>query len=448
MIPDPKTSQAVDETVKIVTTHKNTDFDALASVIAATILHPKSVPVLPTQLNANVKEFLAIHKDLLNIRTWKEVDHKDTDTLIIVDAGSWDRLSVPRQLQNKTGLDILLYDHHPHEGDIQAKQKYWDPVGANITIMMEWLKKKKAPFSPIQSTLFLAGLYEDTGNLSFPSTTPKDALTAAFLLENGADLNLLSNMLRPAYRQKQKNILFEMLKIGKRTRLNGFRIGFSKIPIDGFVDNLAVVVQMYREILNVDAAFGIFADTARNNCVVIGRSDSDQINMGIIMRSMGGGGVPGAGSVLVKEKTMDEIEERIIELLSGNRPTEIQVSDLMSFPVMTIRQDAPMREAAKILRKQGCTGVPVIDENSRIAGIISRRDFNRKIKQETQLKAPIKAFMSTDVITIQPGKSPSDASRLMIKHDIGRLPVIKDGKLIGIITRSDVMRYLYDLVPD
>jgi CBS domain-containing protein len=56
--------------------------------------------------------------------------------------------------------------------------------------------------------------------------------------------------------------------------------------------------------------------------------------------------------------------------------------------------------------------------------------------------------MSNRVITIEPGKSPSDASGLMIKHDIGRLPVIEDGKIIGIVTRSDVMRYLYDLVPD
>jgi CBS domain-containing protein len=205
---------------------------------------------------------------------------------------------------------------------------------------------------------------------------------------------------------------------------------------------------MYREILNVDAAFGIFADSARNTCIVVGRSDTENINVGSIMRSMGGGGVPGAGSVLVKEKSMDAIEEMIRELLVGNQQSSIQVSDLMSFPVDTVHEKAAMEQVANLLRKTGCTGVPVVDDSERIVGVISRRDFQRKVKKETQLKAPVKAYMSTNVITIEPGKNPSEASGLMIKHDIGRLPVIKDGRIIGIVTRSDVMRYWYDLVPE
>jgi len=50
--------------MQIVTTHKNTDFDALASVIAATLIYPGTVPILPRSLNPNVKAFLSIHKDL------------------------------------------------------------------------------------------------------------------------------------------------------------------------------------------------------------------------------------------------------------------------------------------------------------------------------------------------------------------------------------------------
>jgi len=55
--------------------------------------------------------------------------------------------------------------------------------------------------------------------------------------------------------------------------------------------------------------------------------------------------------------------------------------------------------------------------------------------------------MHTDVVTIEPGKSPVQAARLMVKHDVGRLPVMQDGKIIGIITRSDSMMYFYDLLP-
>lgn len=105
-----------------------------------------------------------------------------------------------------------------------------------------------------------------------------------------------------------------------------------------------------------------------------------------------------------------------------------------------------MAEVAKILRQRGCTGLPVVDGGV-LVGIISRRDF-KKIRKQDQLQAPVKAFMSTRVISIEPGNSPIQAAQTMVRHDIGRLPVVEDGRIIGIITRSDVMMYFYDLLPD
>ena len=56
--------------------------------------------------------------------------------------------------------------------------------------------------------------------------------------------------------------------------------------------------------------------------------------------------------------------------------------------------------------------------------------------------------MTKNVRTIDPGKGPMEAARRMVKHDVGRLPVVEEGKIIGIITRSDAMLYFYDLLPD
>ncbi|MBW1841545.1 MAG: CBS domain-containing protein, partial [Deltaproteobacteria bacterium] len=122
------------------------------------------------------------------------------------------------------------------------------------------------------------------------------------------------------------------------------------------------------------------------------------------------------------------------------------VSDLMSFPVTTVSPTATLRETAMLLREKGYSGFPVA-ENEKLVGVISRRDF-RKMRGEKQLELPVKAFMGTRIKTISPGKSPADAARMMVKHDIGRLPVVESGKIIGIMTRSDVMLYFYDLVPD
>jgi nanoRNase/pAp phosphatase (c-di-AMP/oligoRNAs hydrolase)/CBS domain-containing protein len=432
--------------MQIITTHKNTDFDALASVIAAGMLYPGSIPILPRSLNPNVKAFLSIHKDLLQVNAVGDIDMNDISRLIVVDLNSWERLDQMQSLRTRKDLEIILWDHHNNEGNIFAEFRYQKDIGATTTLLVKRLKKERKILTPIQATLFLAGIYEDTGNLTFPSTTAQDAYAAAYLLECKADLGIINTFLRPAYSEKQKDILFKMLQTSNRAKINGHTISTNKVDIQGHVDSLAVVVRMYMEIVNTDVAFGIFSNPDRGRCIVIGRSRADNFDVGAIMRSMGGGGHPGAGSALLKSVNPNAVEDWVLELVAGNQQTSVQISDLMSFPVITVQVDTPMKKLAEILREKGCTGVPVLD-GDKLAGIVSRRDF-RKIKKESQLTAPVKAFMSPEVLTIAPGKSPMQAARLMVKHDIGRLPVVDEGRIIGIITRSDTMLYFYDLLPD
>ncbi|MFH2043901.1 MAG: CBS domain-containing protein [Pseudomonadota bacterium] len=432
--------------MEIITTHKNTDFDALASMIAATILYPNAVCVLPKMINPNVKAFLSIHKDIFDMHSPAEIDFDKVKKLIVVDTSNWNRLDRIDSLSTRKDLEIILWDHHRGDGDIKAAWKCRKEVGSNITLMVRRLKKEKKKISPMQATLFLTGLYEDTGHLSFSSSTAEDAYMAGFLLEKKADLNIVSSFLRQAYGEKQKNILFEMLQTAKRSKINGYSISINKLSIKGHVNSLAVVVGMYREILNVDATFGIFSNKEKDRCMVIARSNAEGLDVGSIMRSMGGGGHPGAASAMLKSVNPNAVEEWITELIEGNQQASVQISDLMSFPVFTVASVTPMEKVAAILKKKGCTGLPVV-EGEKLVGVISRRDFT-KIKRETQLKSPVKAYMSTNIMTIEPGKSPIQAAKLMAKHDIGRLPVVENGRIIGIITRSDTMLYFYDMLPD
>jgi len=432
--------------MRIVTTHKNTDFDGLASLVAATLLYPGAVAVLPKIINPNVKAFLSIHKDLFNIVSVAECPVDAVDSLVIVDANSWGRLDGFQKIRRQDDLEIILWDHHAGKGDIRASWACREAVGANITLMLRSLKKEKKELTPMQATLFLAGLYEDTGNLSFPSVTAEDAYAAAYLLETGADLHVLGSLLRPVYGRKQKNILFQMLQTAERIKLNGFTISISQLDIEGHVGSLSVVVNMYREIVNVDAAFGIFSDKVRQRSIVIGRSNTEGLDIGAIMKELGGGGHPGAGSAMMKAVEPEAVAQMIKASIQARRQTAVKISDLMSFPVRSVSSDTRMREVALILREKGCTGLPVEDEG-RLVGIISRRDF-KKISKDDQLSAPVKAFMRKNVITTDPAMNPMEAARLMVKHDIGRLPVVENGRIIGIITRSDAMRYFYDLMPD
>lgn len=294
--------------MQLVTTHKNTDFDALASTIAATIMYPEAIPVIPKNTNPNVKAFLSIHKDIFKISSFDDINLADVKRLIVVDINSWGRIGRLQKLKKKKNLEIHLWDHHSNAGDIKPTWKCQEPVGANITLMIRQLREEKKILTPIQATLFLAGLYEDTGNLTFPASTAEDAYAAAYLLENKADLNIISSFLRPVYGEKQKNVLFRMLESAKRDTVNGYSVSFGKLDLKEYVDNLAVVVHMYREILNVEAAFGVFVDEDKDKCMVIGRSNADGLNIGSIMRGMGGGGHPAAGSAVLKSVNPDVVE--------------------------------------------------------------------------------------------------------------------------------------------
>lgn len=432
--------------MKIITTHKNTDFDALASLVAASLIYPDAQPVLPSSVNPNLKAFLALHKDLFDFYSPKEITLDHVNTLIVVDTHSWDRLEGMKGLKKRKDLNVIIWDHHLH-GDIKGSETHVEETGAAITQLVQVIEKKRTIISPIQATLFLTGIYEDTGNLTFPSTTPADAHAAGFLLDRKADLTILATFLRQAYGKKQKDILYHMIQGAKRQDMEGFSISITKMDIEGRVQNLAMVIQMFRDIVNVDAAFGIFRDVKKNKCMVIGRSNIEEINIGMIMRSMGGGGHPGAGSALLKGAKPKAVEEMLLELIKGNQHSSIMLSDIMSHPVVTVTEDTTVEEVAMILRDMGCTGMPVVDDNENVVGVISRRDF-KKITKARHMEAPIKAFMTRNVVTIDHDKSAIEAAKLMIRHDIGRIPVMEDNKIIGIITRSDAMNYFYDLLPD
>ncbi len=434
------------DSLQIVATHRNTDFDALASVMAATLLYPGTLAVLPRSLNPNVRAFLSIHKDMFGYRLAKDIDLEKVGRLVVVDTNRWERLEGLGRLKKRSGLDIILWDHHGNGGNIAAGEAYQAETGAAITLLVQELRVRRQLITPIQATLFLIGLHEDTGHLTFPSTRPEDAYAAAWLMERRADLNVLGSFLRPAYGEKQKNILFEMIKSARRTRVAGYTVSVNRQDVGGHVDGLAVVVRMYRELINVDAAFGIFTSPDADRCMVIGRSHVDGLSVGRIMQALGGGGHPGAGSAVLHDVNPEVVEEMILELIRGNQRASVQVSDMMSFPVHTVALDCPMREVANILKEKGCTGLPVVDGET-LVGVISRRDF-RKLKRDSQYDAPVKAFMSPRVQTIAPGASPLEAARVMVKHDVGRLPVVDNGRIIGIVTRSDAMLYFYDLVPD
>lgn len=431
----------------IATTHKNTDFDALASVIGATLLYPGCIGVVPKMTNKNVEQFLSTHKTAFDLVLPGEIDHEKVTKLIVVDTDQWHRLDRMDKLRKKENLEIDLWDHHmTGKGDITPTWELREHIGSTVTLLVREMKKRGTQLTPLDSTVMLIGLYEDTGHLSFPSTTSEDASAAAFLLENKADLNVANFFLNPPYEETQKEILFEMMKATEKKVINGHPVGFNCVTLDKKVPNLAAVVSMYRKIVNVDALFVIFSSGDTNT--VIGRSGVENIHVGEAMLALGGGGHAGAGSATVKTKdySTEVIKDTISNVLSASSSETASISDIMSFPVVSVPPTTTMQEIQSVMSREKIRGI-LVTEDDEILGIIVLWDLKR-VKKERQWQSPVKAFMARDVITITPATSPTMAARLMIERDVGYLPVVQEKKVIGIVTRTDILTYYYDLLPD
>jgi len=431
--------------MQIATTHRNTDFDGLASIIAATLLYPGTVAVCPKNVNPNIHRFLSLHKTSFDLILAGEVDLDAVTRIIVADTNQWRRLDRFEQLKDRDGVELLLWDHHFGIGDISPHWQCVEKVGATITLLLREIQKQALAITPLQATLFLLGLYEDTGQLTFGSTTPEDARTAAYLLEQGADLNIAVDFLNMAYGEVQKKVLFRLMRDAEQHEIKGKRVGIAVVQINKHVE-LAMVVQLYAKIVNADAVFVIFVNED-GGFFIIGRSSAPEINVNTLLQRFGGGGHPGAGSATIVGSHMaaGEIRQKILAALHEVQRGGALVADMMSFPVTTVSPNTPMLEVQQLMEEEKIRGV-LVEENDCLLGIVVLWDL-KKLKLRKQWNSPVKAFMNRKVTTISPDAPAGEAAELMVQKNIGHLPVVQGQKVIGIVTRTDIINYLYGMLP-
>ncbi len=111
-------------------------------------------------------------------------------------------------------------------------------------------------------------------------------------------------------------------------------------------------------------------------------------------------------------------------------------SDIMTRKVATIRPEASAQEAAQLLDEKRISGAPVVDAESKIIGIITEADIISKVNRDGLCVADI---MSHDVIAISEETPVSEIAALLTERKIKRVPVVYDGKLVGIVSRADIV---------
>jgi tRNA nucleotidyltransferase (CCA-adding enzyme) len=410
----------------LILTHEQADFDAVASLWATHRLHAHATPVLPRRINRNVHAFLTLYGEHFKFTETEDLSRHRVDDVIIVDAQS---TSSVKGMNAKTRLTVI--DHHPLNGDAAT--------GANTTLLIERMVESLLPISPIEATLFLIGIYEDTGALTYLTTTARDARAAAHLIECSAQLDIVREFLNHPLSPAQKKLHDQLLNAAETHFIHGQPVTVCAIDGGDTTEELSTLAHSIRDTLDPSALFLLVQLSGHESRVqLIARSTVKNVDVGAAASHFGGGGHGRAAAAIIRNKSLNDVRDELISILPNHIQPVTTVAQIMSSGVQTLTPDVTIREAATRMQRYGYEGYPVVAEN-KVVGLLTRRAVDRAMHHNIGAQ-PISSIMEMGEVIVSPNDSLDHLQRLMITHGWGQVPVVENDSIIGVVTRTDLIK--------
>jgi len=436
----------------LILCHITADFDTLGAAIGLARLYPGARIVLAGGSHPGVKNFLALHRDEYPLIERRSVNPEQVRAVFVVDTQWRDRLGKASEWLDLPDIPITLYDHHLEEmGDIPATECHIEAVGAATTLIVERLQREALSITPIEATAMALGIHVDTGSLTFDHTTVRDAAALTWLMAQGANVRAIADYVEPGLPGNLQDLLGRVLEDLQTERIHGgFNLSYVMLSLSDYTPGLSSLASYAANLTESDvfllgSRYGRL-DNGEERVTIIGRSRgaalNPDVNLHDLFKPLGGGGHPRAAALTLRTINPGEILAHLIKAVKQQVPLPPTARELMSSPVRTIRPTTTIAEAQRILLRYGHSGLSVVDESGHLLGIISRRDIDIALHHGFS-HAPVKGYMSTNLKTILPTVTLPEIETLMVTYDIGRLPVLEGDRLVGIVTRTDLLRQLH-----
>jgi len=432
---------------EIILTHAGADFDGLASMVCARKLYPAARMLLCGAVDPTVREFLAMYRAHFPVETARAVEKIDIARLILVDVQVPSRLGEFRERVAQPGIEVHVYDHHPPTLEsVRGDYACIETVGATTTILVEKLAEKEAQVSPMEATLFALGIYEETGSLTFPDTTTRDLQAVAWLLERGANLQMVSDYMHHTLRAEQRELLNALLGSAQTHVIKGVQVLIACGEREDFLGELAGLAHRMMDLERPDTLIVIVR--MKQRVYVVGRSRELGFNVATVMQRLGGGGHMRAASASVRGSTVHEVRGEVLRLLRELPTAAVSARAVMSAPVqhIDVTDSLPtMEEARGLLVRYGHSALPVLREGA-LVGLLGRREVDKAVNHGLG-HAPLTAFLAPAPETVSPDTALAELQRRFADEQVSRIPVVDEGRLVGIVTRTDLLEALYGQQP-
>lgn len=439
--------------MELISTHIGADFDAFAAMIAAARLHPEAKMFFPGSREESLRRMLESGLVELSELRRKEVDPAALTRVILCDVRQKERIGVVAEwLETHPEIEVWAYDHHPDtESDVEARGGIVDPgVGSTSTILVEELRRRGMPCNSSEANLLLLGIYEDTGSLTYATTSPRDFEAAVWLLSQGGDLATVRRFVSRPLDPERLEILHRMTQRLEVHRIHGHRIGIVEVDLETYVEELAPLVSRCLEVFELPALFALFGEGTEGDRVTLNaRGDLEGFDLGDFLAVFGGGGHATAASARIKGATTLETRERLLRELSAALPPAARARDLMISSYVEIPAGTSVEEAKALLNTRRVNSAPVIGPEGRVAGIVSRQILDAALQHGLGGR-PVSTVMTRELEWVDPA-APAEAvgERMLARHP--RFVLVGDpssGRPLGLITRMQVLRHLHGRLSD
>lgn len=434
---------------EVITTHVNADFDALASMIAASKLYPEAALVFPGSQEKNLRNFF-LHSTsyIFNFTKIKNVDFDQIKRLILVDTRQKSRIGKFAELTEKKGVEIHIYDHHPDSGeDAHGHVEIIRKIGSTTALLTSLIREKGVSVSADEATVMCLGIHEDTGSFTFSSTKAEDYQAAAWLTDQGANHNIIADMLTRELTAEQVWLLNDLTQAATTTVIDGVEIIITKVVRDEYVGDFAVLVHKFMEMENLNVVFALAQ--MEDRVYLVGRSRIPEVNVAEIALALGGGGHSQAASATIRNKTITQVEKSLQELLRNRVNPAKRAKDMMSSPVIHILPEDTLEKATGLMTRYNINVLLVIDDEGILKGYVTRQIVEKAVFFGLE-HIKVNDYTNIEFFETHPKAPLKEVQELIIRKKLRILPVVENGTVLGVITRTDVLNILFGspLVPE
>jgi tRNA nucleotidyltransferase (CCA-adding enzyme) len=430
---------------EVIATHGNTDFDGFAAMLAARHLYPGAV-VAVGALNRNVRDFYRLHAEELGPVV--EIARLELDAirrLIVIETTNATRLGELEPVALDPGVEKALFDHHGDAGLpdwVHPEAAVLSADGALTTTLVGILAERELLPTSLEATTFALGIHEDTGSLTYPTSTQRDADALAWCLRHGARQDLVSAYLHTPLAAGERDLLHHLMEALEPVDSGGEEVLLAAVRWPEYVEGVSNLAHKIVDLTDAKALVLLVEMDGR--VFAVARSRSDRIDAAVLAAALGGGGHAQAASA-ISRATLDDARAIVLGELERTRHEPRRAREVMSTPPRAVGPGDSVREAMVLCQRHGQSGVFVI-EDRRVVGAVSREDLDKAIGHGLA-HAPVRGIMSGRVVTASEDSTLADLQSLVTDADDGRVAVLRGGELVGVVTRADLLRALEGVEP-